>query len=167
LYLRPNEWIFALTQAKLVEAVMRWDEVGIRPVWYDWKTESPDEYAYYFRERECARLQRIGNGNWTNTDEEKYSAEVALKNPDNYTGWWRLTNLPYREKHETWFSGLLDEPSDPDKSESEVNVLFQYQTFVDWKYRGLDEVIFMETIEVEKEIEDLRINRTNRKTRRG
>jgi hypothetical protein len=165
LYLRPNEWIFALTRAKLVEAVMRWNEVGIQPVWYDWKTENPDEYAYYFGERESTRLHRINCGNWTKTDEEKYSTEVACKNPDNYTGWWRLTNLPYGHTHESWFSGLLDDPSNPNISRSEMNMLFQHRTFVDWKYQCLDEVIFMEVAELEEEIEDMRIQKTKRKTR--
>lgn len=167
LYLRPNEWIFALTRAKLVEAVVRWNEVGIQPVWYDWKTDSPDEYVYYFRERECARLHRIGHGNWTKADEERYSAEVAIKNKDNYTGWWRLTNLPYSQKHETWFSGLLEEPSNPNKSETEVNLLFQHQTFVDWRYQCLDEVIFMETIDLEEEIVGMRAEGLDGRTQSG
>jgi hypothetical protein len=155
LYLRPNEWIFALTRAKLVEAVVRWSEVGIRPVWYDWKTENPDEYAYYFRERESARLHRIAIGNWTQADEERYSTQVVKKNPENYTGWWRLTNLPYCQTHESWFSGYLEEPSNSDKSESEVSQIFQHQTFVDWRYQCLDEVVFMESIDLEEEINDL------------
>lgn len=157
MYLRPNEWIFALTRAKLVEAVVRWNEVGIQPVWYDWKGDNPDEYAYFFRERESTRLRRIANGNWVESDEDKYLAEVAKKNTNNYTGWWRLTNLPYLQTHDSWFSGSLEEPSNPDQSVDEVATIFQYQTFVDWKSQGLDEVIFMEAIDVEQEIEDMRV----------
>lgn len=112
-YLHPNEWIFAPTRPALVEAALRWTTIGIKPVWYDWRTQNPEEYAYFFRERERFRQHRILHGNWTPADEEGYLAQVRRKNPENFRGWWRLTNLPYNHTHETWFSGLLDEPFDP------------------------------------------------------
>lgn len=155
LYLRPHEWIFAPTRPKLVEAVLRWKEVGIKPIWYDWKKQNPEEYFYYFRERDATRIFRINNASWSQQDEENYLKAIASKNLDNFTGWWRLANLPYNQSHETWFSGLFDEPSDPGESIEAVNTLFQYQTFVDWKYQCIDEVIFMDAPDVEAELREL------------
>lgn len=156
LYLRPHEWIFAPTRPKLVEAVVRWKEMGIEPIWYDWKKENPEEYCYYFRERNATRLSRVSNGSWSQQDERNHLAAVARKNPDNFTGWWRLANLPYDQSHETWFSGLLDEPSDPRADTEAINTIFQHQTFIDWKHQSFDEVILMDATDVELELQDLR-----------
>lgn len=156
LYLRPHEWIFAPSRPTLIQAVVRWKEVGIQPSWYDWRSENPEEYKYYFDEREATRRKRIEEGNWTLSDEQVYCAAVKRKNQDNFQGWWRLTNLPHDQVHETWFSGLLDEPSNPKLDTDEVNRIFQWQTYIDWQYQSIDEVVFLGAVEMEEELQHWR-----------
>ena len=153
LYLRPLEWIFAPTRPKLVQAVMRWDEIGIKPVWYDWRSEKPEEYEHHFYERETSRRHRIEEGTWSDSDERKYCSIAKRKNRENHHGWWRLTNLPYGQSHETWFSGLLDEPSDPTQSLEDINRIFQFHTYTDWQYQSIDDVIFLDAFEMEEELD--------------
>ncbi len=35
------EWVFGPTKASVVNAVFRWDQIGIECTWYDWASDAP------------------------------------------------------------------------------------------------------------------------------
>ncbi len=41
LCLDDYEWVFGPTKASVVNAVFRWDQIGIECTWYDWASDAP------------------------------------------------------------------------------------------------------------------------------
>jgi hypothetical protein len=134
IYLREYEWIFAPTITSLVKAVTRWDQLGIRPKWYDWKTDEPDLYTACSEDFKRHRRFEIEAGTWTEKDEVEFQKNQAS------TGWWILENLPERvtgtptEVFSDWIGEWHDTISDRTMPPEAVAELMQNEFFKSWRY---------------------------------
>ncbi len=154
-FMHEYEWIFAPSTQALVKAVYRWDEWGIRPIWYDWATAEPLEHEAFFGELDEVRATRTAEGSWT-ADEE---AGFRSRTPETYRGWWKLHNLPALDDM-GWFDEHHVEITDPAASLAEVAAKLQDATFWTHKrWQGLWEIYFHTAEEVGETIASLRNSR--------
>jgi hypothetical protein len=144
-FMRKYEWIFAPTTQALVKAVYRWDEWGIRTVWYDWATAEPEDHDGFHWEMESDRESRIAHGEWTPED----AAEFRSRTRETYRGWWKLENLPVLDESD-WFGTYIEELLDKNADPAEVTAKLQDQTF--WAHKqwlGCYEIDFRTPDEVD------------------
>lgn len=141
-FLDSYDWVFSRSKAGAVKAAFRWDQVGIKCVWYDWVNDTNPvlisdglDAASWFKDRDEWRKNKIQSGNWTDSDEATYQADLISRSPQTYRGWWVLTNLPNNLTHEELFLDSVTEASsvfDPAISIEDVAKLFQEIIFNLW-----------------------------------
>ncbi|MGO1073406.1 hypothetical protein [Lysobacter sp. CA199] len=149
-FLNQYEWVFAPTKAALIEAMTRWDQVGICVRWYDWKGDANAIYSYeeHFRDYEERRERGIAEGTWTLQDE----VDHVEYSPERYTGEWVIDNLP-DDMGEDWFAFGHRSIIDQTLPTSVVTRLLQERTFDDWRRGDAYDVMVRDAKSVGDEIE--------------
>ena len=152
-FLEPHEWIFSPSKEALVAAVVRWDEFGIAPRWYDSMSDELSVRQEFRRSRDARRDLRMALGTWSREDEAAYVANTKRGAPAGRRGFWRLANLPCGLTHFDWFSEHASFPDDPELPREHVEVVLQRKTFDDWKaHQSLNDVQMLEATGVDDEI---------------
>lgn len=131
-FLDRHEWIFSPTKHALVKAVVRWDEYGIVPRWYDGMSDGHSVRRDFQRRRAMRRDLRMAMGNWSPTDEAAYASNVHPVRDAMRRGFWRLSKLPCSLTHFDWFSEHARMPNDPNLPRDQVESTLLRMTFDDW-----------------------------------
>lgn len=152
-FLETHEWIFSPSKEALVAAVVRWDEFGIVPRWYDSMSDERSVGQEFKRRRTARRDLRMALGSWSQQDEAAYVKNSQQGRGRGRHGHWRLDKLPCNLTHFDWFSEHARFPDDPELPKEHVELVLQRKTFDDWReHQPLSDAQMMDASGVDEEI---------------
>ena len=152
-FLDRHEWIFSPSKQALVKAVVRWDEFGVAPRWYDLMSDERPVRIEFQRRRAARRDLGLALGTWSPQDETAYLSNVHPVRDAMRRGFWRLANLPCGLTHFDWFSEHARMPNNPNLPRDQVEVVLQRMSFEDWQaHQTLQDVDMLDAVGVDAEI---------------
>lgn len=129
-FLRPGEWVFAPFKEALIAAVTRWDQIGIKTRWYNWRadTNASPSYDNFVREHQGreALFQTDGMTLFEARDHVIYT-------PSTFTGYWLLEDLPNGMSMMDWFGPRCRHFIKRDATVREAKCIMQETTFDHWR----------------------------------
>lgn len=90
IYLRPNEWVMAVSKQSLIDTVFRLRSYGTYPIWRDWSEVNPEGYEKFFADRELIRDELVERRLWSDDLQSKF----GLTTRNDRLGWWMFADLP-------------------------------------------------------------------------
>ena len=130
-FLRPGEWVFAPFKEALIAAITRWDQIGIKTRWYNWRADKSAAPSYDdFVRDHAARQERFDNNRMTVFE----ALDHVTYTPDTFTGYWLIENLPKGTSMLDWFGPRYRHCIKRDAKLREAKCIMQEATFDHWRY---------------------------------
>lgn len=131
-FLNDCEWVFGNSKAAVVETFCRWNEVGIKTIFYDWAKEDPKDHQAWFDDRDSYAKYRAEQGK-----EPERPSFYTTCTPETYRGYWILENLPNDFDMFSWFTDFaFTEITDWNLPVATAKAMLQEQTFDDYIEHG-------------------------------
>ncbi|WP_394540120.1 hypothetical protein PRJ39_06075 [Lysobacter enzymogenes] len=129
-FLRPGEWVFAPFKEALIAAVTRWDQIGIKTRWYEWRADQSAVPSYDDFVRDHQEREALFQSNRMTLFEAR---DHVLYTPATLTGYWLLENLPNGMSMADWFGPKYRHFIKRDATVWEAKCIMQEATFDYWR----------------------------------